>query len=225
MRLNTIEIIYRTFPYAIHSSVSALVMAMPIDHQQLLFTASLVDFPLSNAILKKKCILVVSLCLKWTWAGILIDWSIATVSVAMVTRHHMIETLLYAMQDGKEWLKVNALHGWLRACGAPVLRRKAKDSSLWNYGNLRINKTQVIFGFLKWKIFWISKFFDFQKILNYKNFGIFEIELQCLGALLSKVVLDQWFMTYWVTIFFHALAQVKATFYFAFCVRTGRHHP
>ena len=52
-------------------------MATPINHQQFLFTASLVDLPLSNAILKEKCILVGSLRLKWFWAGIcfLVFWA------------------------------------------------------------------------------------------------------------------------------------------------------
>ena len=64
MHLNATAIIYRTFPYTIRSSVNALVTAMPIDHKQLLFIASLVDLPLSNAILKEKCVLVGSLRLK-----------------------------------------------------------------------------------------------------------------------------------------------------------------
>ena len=44
---------------------SIIRQGLPINHQQLLFTASLVDLPLSNAILKEKnCVLVVSLRLK-----------------------------------------------------------------------------------------------------------------------------------------------------------------
>ena len=100
-------------------------MTTPINHQQLLFTVSLVDMPLSNTILKgKKYVLVCSLRLKWIWASILFDRSIAAVFVAMVTRHCMIETPLYAMQDGDEWLKVKALHGRLRVRGTPFLHRK-----------------------------------------------------------------------------------------------------
>ena len=112
MHLNAPAIIYKTFPYTICSSVNALVTATPIDHQQLLFTACLVDLPLSNAILKeKKCILIDILHLKQICVGILFDQSSATVSVAKLTRCRMIETPLYGMQDGDEWLKVNTLHG------------------------------------------------------------------------------------------------------------------
>ena len=100
-------------------------MVMSIDHQQLLFTVSLVDLPLSNAILKeKKCVHVVNLRLKRIWAGILFNRLSATVSVAMVTRHRMIETLLYAMQDTKEWLKVNASRGWSKVRRTTILHRK-----------------------------------------------------------------------------------------------------
>ena len=114
-------------------------MATPINHQQLLFTASLVDLPLSNTILKEKCVLVGSLHLKRIWAGILFDRSSTTVSVAMVARRRMIDTPLYAMQDGNEWLKVNASHGWLRACGAPILHRKVGKGWFF-YENMEISE-------------------------------------------------------------------------------------
>ena len=115
-------------------------MAPPIDHQQLLFTASLVDLPLSNAILKeKKCVLVVSLCLKRIWPDINFDQLSATVSVVMVARRCVIETPLYAMQDGNKWLKVNTSHGWLRARGAPILHRKVSKglffAKIWKSPN------------------------------------------------------------------------------------------
>ena len=104
--------------------VHARVTAMPIDLQQLLFTASSVDLPFSNTILDKKCVLVGSLRLKRIRAGILFDRSSAAVFVAMVSRHCVIETQLYAMQDGNKWLKVNASCGLIRARGAPILHRK-----------------------------------------------------------------------------------------------------
>ena len=65
VKRNATVIIYRTFPYTIRSSIHVRVTATHIDLQQLLFTASSVDFPFSNTILdKKKCILVGSLRLK-----------------------------------------------------------------------------------------------------------------------------------------------------------------
>ena len=142
MHFNATAIIYRTFLYTIRRSVHAGVMATPINLQQFLFTASSEDLPFSNTILEKKCVLVGVLRLKWIWAGIHFNRSRAAVSVAMVTRHHVIETPLYAMQDGDEWLKVNASRIWLRARGAPILHRK--DGSLRKYGNLRIEKIQVV---------------------------------------------------------------------------------